>query len=454
MPKSQVKCPRCHQPAIVDIEQLFDVTSDPQAKQRLLTGSSNLINCQACGYSGMVATPIIYHDNEKELLFSFFPPELNTPLNEQEKIIGPLINKVVNALPPEKRKAYLFSPKSFLSFESMIESILGADGITPEMIKAQQSKASLIEKLLTATSDDTLKSLIKEESSLIDAEFFALFSRLMESALASQQEEIAKKFDKIQQLLLEETDYGKKIAEQSNEIQEAVKTLQAAGKDLTRDKLIDIFLEAPTDTRLSVLVSYTRQGLDYQFFQLLTNRIDNEKPENRGKLETLRSKLLEITKEIDRQIEQEQKKSEELLKEIIESKDISESVTSHLGEISDSFIQLLNVSAKKASDANDQALLDKYNMVIAELQKYSTPPPEYALLQELIDADDEKSIDKLLADHADKINDEFLQLVSGIVARTESETESSQLSQDEETLKKIKLIYRKILLQSMKKNMG
>ena len=171
-------------------------------------------------------------------------------------------------------------------------------------------------------------------------------------------------------------------------------------------------------------------------------------------METLRSKLLEITKEIDRQIEQEQKKSEELLKEIIESKDISESVTSHLGEISDSFIQLLNVSAKKASDANDQALLDKYNMVIAELQKYSTPPPEYALLQELIDADDEKSIDKLLADHADKINDEFLQLVSGIVARTESETESSQLSQDEETLKKIKLIYRKILLQSMKKNMG
>jgi len=276
----------------------------------------------------------------------------------------------------------------------------------------------------------------------------------MESALASQQEEIAKKFDKIQQLLLEETDYGKKIAEQSNEIQEAVKTLQAAGKDLTRDKLIDIFLEAPTDTRLSVLVSYTRQGLDYQFFQLLTNRIDNEKPENRGKLETLRSKLLEITKEIDRQIEQEQKKSEELLKEIIESKNISESVTSHLGEISDSFIQLLNVSAKKASDANDQALLDKYNMVIAELQKYSTPPPEYALLQELIDADDEKSIDKLLADHADKINDEFLQLVSGIVARTESETESAQLSQDEETLKKIKLIYRKILLQSMKKNMG
>ena len=169
MPKSQVKCPRCKQPVIVDIEQIFDITTDPQAKQRLLGGSANYVNCQSCGYSGMLATPVLYHDNEKELLLSFFPPELNTPLNEQEKIIGPMINQIVNNLPPEKRKAYLFSPKSFLTFQSMIEIILGEDGITPEMIKAQQDKANIIEKLLSASSEDLLKSMIKDESSLFDA---------------------------------------------------------------------------------------------------------------------------------------------------------------------------------------------------------------------------------------------------------------------------------------------
>ncbi|MFC2064372.1 CpXC domain-containing protein, partial [Chloroflexota bacterium] len=173
MPKSQVKCPRCQQPAIVDVEQVFDVTTEPQAKQHLLSGTANFVNCQACGYSGMLATPILYHDNEKELLLTFFPPELNTPLNEQEKIIGPMINQIVNNLPSEKRKAYLFSPKSFLTFQSMIETILGADGITPEMIKAQQSKANLIEKLISASSDDLLKSMIKDEPSLFDTEFFA-----------------------------------------------------------------------------------------------------------------------------------------------------------------------------------------------------------------------------------------------------------------------------------------
>jgi len=454
MPRSQVKCPRCQQPAIVEIEQIFDVTTDPQAKQRFLGGLSNHINCQSCGYSGMIATPILYHDNEKGLLLSFFPPDLNIPLNEQEKIIGPMINKIVNNLPPEKRKAYLFSPKSFLTYESMIESILGADGITPEMIKAQQNKANLIEKLLSATSDDSLKAIIKEESSLIDAEFFALFSRLMESAIGSQQEDIGNRMERIQQLLLEETEYGKKIAEQSEEIQEAVKTLQAAGKDLTREKLIDILLEAPNDTRLSVLVSYTRQGLDYQFFQLLTDRIDKSKPESRTKLELLRSKLLEITNEIDKQIEIEQKHAVELLNEILESDNIAESIAQHLGEINDNFIQLLNLSANKASEGNDQSLIEKYNQVITALQQYSTPPPEYALLQELIDAPDEKSLEKLCSDHADEFNDDFIQLVSGIVAKAESDADIEQKPQEKITLEKIKVIYRKILQISMKKNMG
>jgi len=126
-----MKCPRCQQPIQVQVEQLFDVSSDPMAKQRLLGGESNFINCPACGYSGGLSTPIVYHDNDKELLLTFFPPELGKPLNEQEKLFGPLINQVVNKLPSERRKAYLFRPQSFLTFQGLLERILGADGITP-----------------------------------------------------------------------------------------------------------------------------------------------------------------------------------------------------------------------------------------------------------------------------------------------------------------------------------
>ena len=79
MPKTQVSCPNCRQPVIADIEQLFDLFTDPAAKQRLLSGTFNQIQCQVCGYQGALATPIVYHDPEKELLLTFVPPELNLP---------------------------------------------------------------------------------------------------------------------------------------------------------------------------------------------------------------------------------------------------------------------------------------------------------------------------------------------------------------------------------------
>ncbi|MBP8163915.1 MAG: hypothetical protein KAX86_00635, partial [Anaerolineales bacterium] len=110
MPQTQISCPRCRQMIAANVEQLFDVTHDPASKQRLLSGQSNHARCPHCGYDGRLSTPIVYHDNEKELLLTYFPPELGLPLNEQEKLIGPLIKQVMDRLPPEKRKGYLLKP--------------------------------------------------------------------------------------------------------------------------------------------------------------------------------------------------------------------------------------------------------------------------------------------------------------------------------------------------------
>ena len=43
MPQTQIACPRCRQMIAANVEQLFDVTQDPQAKQRLLGGVSNFL---------------------------------------------------------------------------------------------------------------------------------------------------------------------------------------------------------------------------------------------------------------------------------------------------------------------------------------------------------------------------------------------------------------------------
>lgn len=452
MPKTQVRCPRCQQPVVVNVEQLFDVSVDPASKQRLLGASSNHVRCSSCGYSGSFSSPIVYHDNEKELLLTFFPPELALPLNEQEKIFGPLINQVVNKLPAEKRKAYLFRPQSFLSFQSLIERILNADGITPEMLKNQQGKVHLIEKLLSTPSEEVRKTIIIQESALIDAEFFGLFSRLMESALASGQEPVARQMQSIQQTLLSETDYGRQLQTQATELQEAVNSLQAVGKKLTRDKLLDILADAPNENRLKALVSLTRQGLDYEFFQILTGKIEKSHSPQKEKLSELRGKLLELTAEIDRHLQVEQQKASDLLGTFLSAQDLEKTISEHVAEINETFVQVLNSAFKQATTNKEQLIVEKLQIIISHIQAISTPP-EYQLLQILMEAETEKSLELLLTQHDKAITEEFTQFLSTIISQSESEKQSIPEKEKQEMLIQLRSIYRAVLKYTMNRNL-
>jgi hypothetical protein len=452
--KTQIPCPRCRQPVIAQIEQLFDITSDPGSKQRLLGSISNFAVCQSCGYNGPLTTPIVYHDADKELLLTYFPGELGKPVNEQEKFLGPLITQVTNRLPPEKRKAYLLRPQSFLTYQSLIERILGADGITSEMIQAQQKRVSLVEHLLGASDAKTRSDIIKQNAASFDAEFFAIFSRLMEGALSSGQKSAAKVMDELQKQLLVETEYGRKVASQSNEIQEAIKTLQAAGKGLDREKLLSILIDAPNGDRLNALVSLTRPGLDYLFFQSLTERIEKNSGEARKNLESLRSNLLEITHKLDQKAEEELKRAEALLKNLLATENIQQATADHLNEINDIFVQLLNRALQDANKKNDAVLMPKLQQIAAVLQQASAPPPELALLEEMLATPDEPTLDNLIDQHKTELTPEFTSIVASVISRSEEQSGEKQSDEQVQMLQKLQMIYRAILKVSMRKNLG
>jgi hypothetical protein len=452
--RTQISCPRCRQPVVAQIEQLFDVTSDPGAKQRLLGGVSNFATCKSCGYNGPLATPIVYHDNDKELLLTYFPPELGMPVNEQEKMVGPLITQVTNRLPSEKRKAYLLRPQSFLTHQSLLERILGADGITPEMLQAQQKRVTLVEHLLGASTPEARSEMIKQETALLDAEFFSIFSRLMEGATASGQEQYIAQMDDIQKQLMVETEYGRKLAGQANEIQEAVKTLKAAGKSLDREKLLNIIIEAPNEDRLNALVSMTRPGLDYLFFQSLTERIEKKTGDERKKLETLREKLLDITHKIDQRAEAEYKHASELFNTIMTAENIEQATVEHIEEINDTFVQVLNRALQEANQKNDAVLMPKLQQIVAVLQKVSTPPPELALLETLLDAPDEVSLNNLLEQHAGEITPELSSIIANVLTRSEEQAGGKPQGEDVQTIEKLQTLYRAVLKFAMKKNLG
>jgi len=452
MPQTQIACPRCRQIITANVEQLFDVTQDPQAKQRLLGGISNMARCPHCGYQGRLATPIVYHDNDKELLLTFFPPELNMPLNEQERLIGPMIKQVTDRLPPEKRKGYLLNPVANLTYESMIQTILGKDGITPEMLKEQQERVALVERLLQASSADVRSEIIKQNLNLFDEQFFALFSRLAQSAASSGQEPVARSLVELQKQLLEETEFGRGLKESVGELEAATKSLQEVGQGLTREKLLDIVLESQNDARVRAYVSIARGGMDYQFFQLLTERIDKASGDERARLESIREKLLDFTNEIDKQLEARYKQAQEFVESLLAQDDVVKAVQNNLNGFTQDAVDIVNQMLRQASEKNDYTRMGKLQKMAEILREVSTPP-EVAYIEQLLDAPDDATLEKMLEANKDLLNDQFMEALIGLVAQVDQATEQGN-PEAKALSEKLSKVYKTALRFSMKKNMG
>ena len=452
MPQTQIACPRCHQMISANIEQLFDVTQDPQAKQRLLGGISNTARCPHCGYQGRLATPIVYHDTDKELLLTYFPPELGVPLNEQEKIIGPLIKQVMDRLPPEKRKAYLLNPTPHLTYESLIQTILSKDGITPEMLKEQQERVSLIERLLQVTSNDVRSELIKQNINLFDEQFFALFSRLAQSAAASGQESVARAMVDIQKQLLEETEFGRGLKESVGELEAAQKSLQELGQGITREKLLDLVLASPNDARLQAYMSLARGGMDYQFFQLLSDRIEKASGEEKARLEGIREKLLNFTNEYDKQMEARYKQAQQFVESLLKQSDVVKAVHNNLDGFTQDTVDIVNQMLRQASEKNDYERMGKLQKMMEVLRQVSTPP-EVGFLERLLDAPDEASLEKMMEENKDLINDQFMEALIGLVAQVDAAAEQGN-TEAKALAEKLSTVYKTALKFSMKKNLA
>ena len=452
MPQTQIACPRCRQMITANVEQLFDVTQDPQAKQRLLGGVSNMARCPHCGYQGRLATPIVYHDNEKELLLTFFPPELNMQLNEQERLIGPLIKQVTDRLPPERRKAYLLKPTANLTYESMIQTILEKDGITPEMLKEQQERVQLIERLMQASAKDVRSEIIKQNPNLFDEQFFALFSRLAQSAAGSGQEPIARAMVDLQNQLLEETEFGRGLKESVGELEAATKSLQEVGQGLTREKLLDIVLQSPSDARVRAYVNIARGGMDYQFFQLLSERIDKASGEEKARLEAMREKLLDFTNEVDKQLEARYKQAQEFIESLLTQDDVVKAVRDNLNNFSQDAVDVVNQMLRQASEKNDYTRMGKLQKMVEVLREVSTPP-EVSFIEQLLDAPDDVTMNQMLDSNKDLLNDQFMEALIGLVAQVDQAAEQGN-PEAKSLSEKLSKVYKTALKYSMQRNMG
>jgi len=442
MPRAltQVRCPNCKGPVQAALEQLIDVGEDPSAKARLLSGSLNTVRCPACGFEGALAAPLVYHDASKELLLTYIPVELGLRKDDQERMLGQLINQVVNHLPPVKRKAYLLQPQAILTQQGLVERVLAADGVTKEQLDAQRARLRMFEDLLRMPESE-LKAFVEAHDADLGAEFFQLASLSLQAAPEPRAREAA--MTRLEQTL-ELTGYGKQLAQQEAELAAAAESLRQAGKNLTRERLLELMVQAPGAERVLALAGLARPAMDYSFFQLLTERIDAAQGDGKTKLGLLRQQLLDFTQQLDKAREARAAQSAALLRSILQAPDLDQALDSALPYIDDLFLGILEANLRAARERNDTAMLQRLEALDRTLRETieRAMPAGLRLAQRVLDVEDEAQAQSLLEAEASAIDD---QLVSALLASAQKLDEGGQTEDGQ----RVRRLYRTALRLSM-----
>lgn len=412
---TQIACPVCRQPITIQVRQIIDVTEEPQLKRELLSGRLNSFTCPVCKNSNALMTPFLYHDADKELALLFIPMNLNAKESDQQRMIGKLTQAVLNALPPEKRKAYLLQPQQFFNIKTLTETILQADGVTPEMLAEEQKRVDLLQQLVETRDDAQLDELIKAHDAEIDMTTFQLFTSAIMAASADRQRAEFERLSYIRSRLLELTTVGQKLSQQ----QQIVDVFTA---DPTRETLLAQLEAADEPEVREALLAMGRPLLDYPFFQALTGKIDAAKAAGNtaeaDRLATLRKDILALRDKIDAQTQAQVDSKVALLRDLltVPEADIEKTMQARMPEIDDLFFEVLTQNLQAAQQQNQAqafARLQKIGDVAMRIIQ-ATQPPEVRFVNTLLQIEYPAQTKELLERNKPALVPEFIAWMQGL----------------------------------------
>jgi hypothetical protein len=406
----QASCPACGAPIKAEVRQVIDVGQEPELRRRLLRGQLNVGTCPSCSSRVAVATPLAYHDPAEELFLILIPGQMSLSGEEQDKIIGELTNLVMDSLPPEQRKGYLFQPKTFFSMDSLISEILRTEGITDEMIQDQMQKAQLLRELLAQSADaESFKKLVQDKKDSLDYQFFLFLSASIDQAREDGEKEAVEELSGLRNQLNELVAPSPPLGQETFE------------EGLTREELVDQLFAHKDDELLESLVALARPALDYQFFQTLTARIEAVQAEGDGnkakQLTRLRSKILDLVDELDKEAKAALDRAAALLRRVMESENLEAVVEKEAENIDAAFLTVLEANLVAARQAEQKETAEK----LAALKGHTLSvlearlPPEMRLINQLVANEGLEERRQLVHGQPEVVNEDFLKLLNLII---------------------------------------
>ena len=418
--QTTIQCVQCRQPVRATIQSVIDPAQNPQAKIALLGGNINMVQCTSCGAPNTVLSPLLYHDAAKELLISYVPMELGLPKDAQEKAIGELMRDVTSNLPQGGFKAYMLQPRQALTMQGMIDQVLQADGVTPEMMQAQRDRVKLVETLVQAPPE-LLPQLVQQHDDKIDSQFMQTMSMVIQQLLGEGREQVAEQIAYIQNQIVELSTFGKKLLEQSQAqeavIAEVADEVNKLGAEAQRADFLQLAIRYTGDEqRLQALVGLVRPVFDYGFFEEMTAYIGKAPAGDRAQLEGLREMLTQLTAMVDQQAQAALQEAVGLLRVIASSPNPDEVIQANLPMIDSTFLQVLSANIQEVTrrgDINASAKLkDIYNRVVSALQ--ASMPPELQFINELLNAPNDDVVRNMITEHAGQFGPPLLGAIDAV----------------------------------------
>ena len=404
---ARVTCPSCSNQFQSPVDQVLDVRSDPSAKSRVLNGLVNMTDCPHCGARGALNLPFFYHDPDKELALVYMPMEAGQDNLQRQQVIGGYTKAVMDSLPAEERKAYLLQPQIYLTPQNMVNRILEADGVTPEMIEEQRAKVALLRRMIEATSDEVLEAMIKENDAAVDAEFLRLLTVNLEMAESNDDAANTQRLLKVRDRLLELSSAGRSALARSE-------VLRALREEPTREKLVDLLIDAPDEEMRRMLISFSQPLVDYRFFQHLTARIEAaSEPSEKKRLGGLRTEVLGIRDQLTEEARELFETRAALLRQLLVSKNPEQLARRHFWELDEAFIAILRANLEEAQSTGNQnalAALQSVQEIVLQLAEEATPP-EIRFLNRLMRAESDEDVDQVLADNRALVTERVVQVL-------------------------------------------
>ncbi len=411
-----LQCPQCSFSYQAPVFSIIDIGQTPELKQVLLAGQLNASQCPNCRNVNYLATPVLYHDPENEFLGIFMPQQLNMAESQRQKALGDLTKALMDALPAEQRRGYMLTPQQFLSMEGLTEKILGFDGITPDMIAANRKKVNLTQELAVLSDDDIAFNIaVKENEELLDDEFFMLISSYINTSESQGQTEQAELLADLREKLLPLTAAGQKIQRQ----RQAVARL---GTSPSQDEVLQAVLDADSDELDAIAVAIA-PVIDYQFFEVLTARIESLSGEERVQMEQKRERLVEVQQNLRQAEEERLGAAAEILQKLLSAEDIENAVDEMLPYLDRTVLSVLMLNISNAEEKGATAAVARlrslYDLIVSKMQ--GAMPPELLLLLKLAEADYPHETRALLRENKEIVNQEFLDMLQANIEQMEAE---------------------------------